>query len=670
MTVRLLALLLATTVVGHAAQQVTVTTTTTTVGGPPAEIQQILGTMGMQGAGVRPMETGTGVIIGRVVDDEANAGISGAIVSLTQAGFTPVRVQADGDGRFAIRGLPNGSFSISSTRPGYMDGAAGRTRPGGPARSVTLTDERRTADTTLLMWRYAAITGTVLDEHNEPLIGAQVRVLREDFVSGQRRLTPGAADTTDDRGYFRISTLEPGTYIVALPMIHRQSFDNMMSMPAGGAGERVAMVAVRATAVASGGGGPAPVMISNMDSTVPPAGLSEDGLPLTYQTEFHTGALTPDRATAITLAPGEERTGIDFRLAPVRALTVAGVVTGPDGPAANVQLQLLPADAGDLVSPIEVATTSTNANGAFTFVMVPAGQYMLRALRQGRGGGPTMSFTQTGASGGATFTVRQEVTGTAMSGMAGQGGGPAPEMPTMWADTPVGVGTRDVFDLTVTLRTGLTVSGTVGFTGTAAQPTPEQRANLRVMLEPADPRTSAMTAMTQGQVDANGTFTTVGVPAGKYILRVIGAPRDWYLRDAALGGRDITSSAVMLDGDNATGVMVTFTDQQTELNGTVRDASGNPDAQASVMVFPADQALWIDTGGQPRRLRQVRAGEDGSFTVSGLPPGDYYVVAVDRTAPATWQDPAYLARLSRDAASVQLMNGQPRTQALTTKGGR
>jgi hypothetical protein len=113
---------------------------------------------------------------------------------------------------------------------------------------VPLTDERRTADTTLLMWRYAAITGTVLDEHNEPLIGAQVRVLREDFVSGQRRLTPGAADTTDDRGYFRISTLEPGTYIVALPMIHRQSFDNMMGMPAGGAGERVAMVAVRATA--------------------------------------------------------------------------------------------------------------------------------------------------------------------------------------------------------------------------------------------------------------------------------------------------------------------------------------------------------------------------------------------------------------------------------------
>ncbi len=631
-------------------------------GGPlPQGLADLVG--GPQ-AGTKPMEAGTGLIMGRVVDGAGGGGVPGAIVTLTLAGFTPLRAQADGDGRFAFRALPKGNFSISSTRPGWADGAAGRTRPGGPARGVTLTDDQRVGDIEIPMWRHASISGVVLDENNEPLVGAQVRVLRREFNAGYRRLTLGASDTTDDRGQYRISGLEAGEYLVVVPIIHRPSLDAMMSglrdgamAAAGGGGGGGMMVAMRVEATASAAG--APMVISSLDGAVPAAGTTPEGLPLTYQTEYYTGALAAARATPVVVAHGEERSGVDFTMRPVRALSIAGQVTGPEGPVADVQIQLLPADAAEMTTPIETATASSDADGNFRFDMVPAGQYTLRALKRPRVAGNEMMFTQTS---GVTTVVRQSIERSAASA-------PLPNEPTLWAEVPVGVGTQDLAGVGIALRTGLTVSGTVNFIGSATQPTPEQRAAINIMLEPADGRTAGLTGMVRGRVDANGTFTTMGVAAGKYVLRVMGAPPGWSLRDAEHGGRDITSAAVTLDGENATGVVVTFTDRTSEVNGSVRDASGNPDARASVIAFPTDQALWVDTGSQPRRLRQVRAGQDGSYRLQGLPAGDYYVVAIDDASVAQWQDPAYLGQISRSATQVRLLDGDTRTQQLSTVRG-
>jgi Carboxypeptidase regulatory-like domain len=650
------------TVVGHAAQQPTMITSGQQ--GMPAMIGDF---PGLQGAGSKPIEVGSSLILGRVVDGVEGSGVGGAIVTLTLAGFTPVRVQADGEGRFVFRSLPKGTFSIATSRAGYVDGAAGRTRPGGAARGVTLTDDQRMGDVEIPMWKYAAIAGVVLDENNEPLVGAQIRVLRRDYVAGKRRLTMGATDTTDDRGYYRIGSLEAGEYVVALPMIHRPSMESMLggireALPAAPGGGGGTMMAVRVEATASSVVGGSPIVISSMDGTVPPAGTNEEGQPLTYQTEFYTGAVAASRATAVTLTPGEERTGLDFKLTPVRALSVSGTAIGPEGPMANVQLQLFPADADELVSPIETATANTDGDGNFSFAMVPTGAYSLRAIRQARGGGgESFSFTSTSGSAIQSVTVRTLDRSAASA--------PLPEAPTLWADINVGVGGKDITDLAVNLRPGLTVSGSVLFQGAATQPTPEQRASLSINLEPADGRTAGITAIVRGRVDAGGTFTTMGVPAGKYILRVSGAPQGWSLRDAIHNGKDVTSVAIELDGENATGVVLAFTDKPTELNGTVRDATGNADARASVIVFPADRTAWVDTGSQPRRLRQVRAGQDGTYKLAGLPSGDYFVIAVDDATTPSWQDPAFLAVMTKTATQVRLTEGEVRTQALTTTKG-
>src|SRR5688572_13725868 len=129
----------------------------------------VRGDMTMLSGGGKPLEIGTGVIAGRVVEADGKTTVGGTIVTLSQAGFAPQRALTDGQGRFAFRALPKGTFSLTASRPGFVDGAYGRMRPGGTPLSIVLTDNLRTGDADIMVWRFAAIAGTVIDEHNEPV---------------------------------------------------------------------------------------------------------------------------------------------------------------------------------------------------------------------------------------------------------------------------------------------------------------------------------------------------------------------------------------------------------------------------------------------------------------------------------------------------------------------
>jgi hypothetical protein len=155
------------------------------------------------------------------------------------------------------------------------------------------------------------------------------------------------------------------------------------------------------------------------------------------------------------------------------------------------------------------------------------------------------------------------------------------------------------------------------------------------------------------------------VPAGKYVLRVSGAPRGWALLGANFAGRDITSTAVELKNDDIDGVVVTFTDRPTDLSGTVTGASG-PDSSAAVIIFPTDPANWAGTGSAPRDLKNARASDTGAYSFSNLPPGDYYIAAVSDALAVDWQNPEFLTALSRAATRIRLSEGEKKTQALRT----
>src|SRR5579864_7063306 len=650
------AAVLATLAIGLRAQQ----TMIVTGGSGPVPMMPVL--PDAENASAKPLETGTGLIYGQAIDGVSTRPVANALVTLMVPGSIPVRVLTDSDGRYAFRDVPKGGFSVTASKPGYSDGAYGRLRPNGPSQALQVTDGQRVTDVTLPLWKLGTIAGAVFDESGEPVVGAEIRVLARTVVAGKRQLQVSGSSTTDDRGMYRVGSLVPGEYVVVLPMTPPTPIKAMMLLPgldlplpappSGGGGGAT----FSATYSVSGGGASGRFTTVQSDSSagLGPAGFTDDGHELWYQTTYYPSALTAARADVVTIKPGEEHAAVDFTIKAVRTVDVSGTLMDSTGPAVSTLLTLQPADAGDLVSPIETANALTDTSGHFQFTRVPAGQYFLRAVKSPRGapGGNVQTFQL----GGATMVIRSDIQTT------GDAVPPLPTDPTMWIEAPVAVGPSDITDLAVMLRPGIRVGGRVEFTGSATRPTPDQYPTIGVTLIPADGKPSAFPV--RGRVDPSGTFTTMGVPSGKYVLRV-DAPTGWVLRGAMLDNRDISDAPVELRDADVENVTIAFTDQRTSVTGEVTTSSGSPDGKATVILFPQDATLWVDSGPSPRRLKTTRPRGDGTYSMS-VPAGDYYVIAVRDSGSFEWNDPQFLAAIAPAAVRISVNEGDTHTQTLRT----
>jgi hypothetical protein len=314
---------------------------------------------------------------------------------------------------------------------------------------------------------------------------------------------------------------------------------------------------------------------------------------------------------------------------------VSGTVTGPSGSEPNMAVHLLPdyAAGQNLERTHETAVTSTGPGGAFTFPAVAPGQYILRAWRI-----PT----------------------------AVAGPNAPPPVSTLWGEVPIAVGDAALTGVALTLRAGLTISGHVEFDGTATPPRPTTAgAMLSVGFESPWPLT--VNGATSVRVNDAAEFGAQ-LPPGKYFPNLPNrfSVAGWYFESATLDGKDLLISPVVLDTHDIGGVVIKLSDRRTELAGTVLGASGQPDANASVIIFPADYHTWIQNGMFPLAARLAPVSPLGAYSVTDLKPGEYLAAAASDDALAHWQA-ATIEALAPLATRVTLAVGDVKRQDLTTR---
>jgi uncharacterized surface anchored protein len=151
------------------------------------------------------------VLQGTVVEHQTGKVLARAAISIAPLPGTTGRsysFRTNSFGMFTVNGLSAGSYLVNATRRGFMPAQYGQKNWRAAGHPIVV-EGNQTATLTIRMLRYSAISGTVVDENDVGLPDHDVAAMSD---TRPPRLVAKAR--TDDRGVYRISGLDPGTYLV------------------------------------------------------------------------------------------------------------------------------------------------------------------------------------------------------------------------------------------------------------------------------------------------------------------------------------------------------------------------------------------------------------------------------------------------------------------------
>ena len=165
-------------------------------------------TIRAQSADAKPKATST--ISGRVIlNDKGAAGISVAAFGNDMPNRQAVaRAVTDSEGRYRLTGLPAGQYQITTLAPSFAtaDQAANPNSYYGPGKSIVLSARENVDDVDIKLVRGSVITGRVTDADGGPGRDENGKPI-DGLIQVRDRMS-------DDRGFYRIYGLQPGTYVV------------------------------------------------------------------------------------------------------------------------------------------------------------------------------------------------------------------------------------------------------------------------------------------------------------------------------------------------------------------------------------------------------------------------------------------------------------------------
>jgi hypothetical protein len=128
-------------------------------------------------------------------------------------------------------------------------------------------------------------------------------------------------------------------------------------------------------------------------------------------------------------------------------------------------------------------------------------------------------------------------------------------------------------------------------------------------------------------------------------------------------GRDVADTPMELrSGAELSAVRIVLTARPTSVRGQLTDAKGALRTTGTVLVFARDAEKWFE---HSRWVRAARPDQQGHYRLDGLPPGDYYAVALDYVEDGQWFDPDYLAALREYVQPFTL--GEAETTSIALK---
>lgn len=472
---------------------------------------------------------GKGRISGRITERD-DVPVRRATVTVAGDMRLTRTVITDNDGRFVADQLPVGRFTVTAAKGGYPAMSFGARQPFRTGAGVFVA-EGESVDTSFRLPRGAVITGTVRDEHGQPMPDVPLMAwLVRTSLGGQRTLefsTPESQTIiSDDRGQYRIFGLPPGEYVVGTTWYFRGV----------GADARIPGIADYQAAFGS-----------QQRRTPQPAPPSD--AQFNYAQIFSPSSLDPLSASSVRLAAGEEVGGVDVIMQFIQKARIEGAIEYPDGKPVSTRLLI----------------SRRGSVSALNSTSVSPGLRTGRVASGGLSPGP--------------YTVFAEVAATADS-------------PALWASQDVNLAPGETAAVSLTLQPALAISGALVFDGKSPVPSDLSRVVPSFQQQGSLWARPQVKVDAKGQITATGIvpgryLITASVPAGN-----AAAGPAWRVASVKIGDEDVTDRSHELGGAPGP-VTITFTDVVTELSGRLLSDAGEPTADYFVIAMPEDRVYWL-----------------------------------------------------------------------------
>jgi hypothetical protein len=258
----------------------------------------------------------------------------------------------DDSGIFDLTELPAGRYTLTVSKSGFVALSYGQRRPLQAGTPLQLADGQQLKGIEFQLPRGSVVSGHVLDEDGDAMPGVTVRIMRYQYLQGERRLTPAGNGQTDDKGVYRVWGLMPGEYYVNAITRGGGPGGGQFGGPGGFGGGR--------------GGGP---------------GAPSDQEQINYAPTYYPGVPSVTEAKPVTVGLSQEVLDINFGMQLVRVSRIGGVVSNPDGtPVTSGNVNLVADGGGARGNQIGVNFSGRiQWDGAFTINGVAPGRYTLRA---------------------------------------------------------------------------------------------------------------------------------------------------------------------------------------------------------------------------------------------------------------------------------------------------
>jgi hypothetical protein len=139
-----------------------------------------------------------------------------------------------------------------------------------------------------------------------------------------------------------------------------------------------------------------------------------------------------------------------------------------------------------------------------------------------------------------------------------------------------------------------------------------------------------------------------------------GVPQGTWVKSVRAGDREVLDEGLDMSGGVPGLVLITLGVGVGQITGMVQDGKQQPAAGSLVTLLP-------DPLKEERNdlYRMTTADQNGQFTMQGIPPGEYKLIAWEDIDPGSYMDPEFLKPHESRAQKVTVQANSPQQVSLT-----